>query len=155
MQAHLKRLHFEAAAIVMAELKSRAMDTTPDGARKLPLAEKAAQFKEQEARFPGLRLKGELQPSWAIVDLIAQVKETNYISWNAPSKCSKRDSEVQNSLKEKPMILSLEARAMCPSKLEGFAQKDANGQAICWAFNQKMGASLKFRMDVALLHRVP
>ena len=44
MQAHLKRLHFEAAAIVMAELKSRAMDTTPDGARKLPLAEKAARF---------------------------------------------------------------------------------------------------------------
>ena len=59
MQAHLKRLHFEAAAIVMAELKSRAMDTTPDGARKLPLAEKAARFKEQEARLPGLRLKGD------------------------------------------------------------------------------------------------
>ena len=108
MQAHLKRLHFEAAAIVMAELKSRAMDTTPDGARKLPLAEKAARFKEQEARLPGLRLKGELQPSYALVDLVAQVKETNCITWIAPSKCSKRDSEVQNSLKEKPMILSLE-----------------------------------------------
>ena len=108
MQAHLKRLHFEAAAIVMAELKSRAMDTAPDGARKLPLAEKAARFKEQEARLPGLRLKGELQPSYALVDLVAQVKETNCITWIAPSKCTKRDSEVQNSLKEKPMILSLE-----------------------------------------------
>ena len=42
------------------------------------------------------------------MDLVAQVKETNCITWIAPSKCSKRDSEVQNSLKEKPMILSLE-----------------------------------------------
>ena len=108
MQAHLKRLHFEASAIVMAELKSRATDTSTDGARKLPLAEKAARLKDQEARMPGLRLKGELQPSYALVDLVAQVKGTNCITWIPPSKCSKRDSEVQNNFKEKPMILSLE-----------------------------------------------
>ena len=108
MQAHLKRLHFEASAIVMAELKSRATDTSMDGVKKLPLAEKAARLKDQEARLHGLRLKGELQPSYALVDLVAQVKETNCITWIPPSKCSKRDSEVQNSLKEKPMILSLE-----------------------------------------------
>ena len=84
------------------------MDTTPDGTREPPLAEKAARFKEQEARLPGLRLKGEIQPSCALVDLAAQVKETNCITWIAPCKCSKRDCEVQNSLKEKPMILSLE-----------------------------------------------
>ena len=85
MQAHLKRLHFEASAIVMAELKSRATDTSTDGARKLPLAEKAARLKDQEARLPGLRLKGELQPSYALVDLVAQVKETNCITWITPS----------------------------------------------------------------------
>ena len=98
MQVHLKRLHFEASAIVMAELKSRATDTSTDGARKLPLAEKAARLKDQEARLPGLRLKGELQPSYALVDLVAQIKETNCITWIPPSKCSKRDSEVQNNL---------------------------------------------------------
>jgi len=53
LQAHLKRLHFEAATIMMAELKSRAMDITQDGARKPPLAEKAVRFKEQETRLPG------------------------------------------------------------------------------------------------------
>ena len=108
MQAHLKRLHFEASAIVMAELKSKATDTSSDGVKKLPLAEKAARLKDQETRLHGLRLKGELQPSYALVDLVAQVKETNCITWIPPSKCSKRDSEVQNSLKEKPMVLSLE-----------------------------------------------
>ena len=136
MQAHLKRVHFEAAAIVMAELKSRAMDTTPDGARKLPLAEKAARFKEQEVRLPGLRLKGELQPSYALVDLVAQVKETNCITWIAPSKCSKRDSEVQNSLKEKPMILSLEQQMV---KL-GHPHRAVGGRHIN-RFAVSMGAS--------------
>ena len=39
-QAALRRLHFEASAIVMAELKSKASDTTGDSSRKLPVAEK-------------------------------------------------------------------------------------------------------------------
>ena len=108
MQAHLRRLHFEAAAIIMAELKSKATDTSTDGARKLPMAEKAARLKDQEARLSGLRIKGELQPSYALVDLVAQVKETNCITWIPPSKCTKRDSEVQSSLKDKPVTLSLE-----------------------------------------------
>ena len=38
---------------------------------------------------------------------------------------------------------SAKAKAMCPSKLKGFVQRDANGQAICWAFNQKNGCKLE------------
>ena len=30
------------------------------------------------------------------------------MTWIPPSKCSKRDSEIQNSVKEKPAVLSLE-----------------------------------------------
>ena len=65
--AALRRLHFEAAAIVMAELKSRATDTTGESSRKLPIAEKTARLKEQEGRLTGVRIKGELQPSFALV----------------------------------------------------------------------------------------
>ena len=107
-QSALRRLHFEASAIVMAELKSKATDTSGDGTRKLPVAEKAARLKDQESRLPGLRTRGELQPSYALVDMVAHIKETNCIIWIAPSKCSKRDAEVQSSLKEKPVTLSLE-----------------------------------------------
>ena len=108
MLAGLRRLHFEASAIVMAELKSKATDTSGDGTRKLPVAEKAARLKDQETRLPGVRIRGELQPSYALIDMVAQMKETNCIVWIPPSKCSKRDSEIQNSLKEKPVTLSLE-----------------------------------------------
>jgi hypothetical protein len=44
----------------MAELKSRATDTTGDGSRKLPTAEKSARLLDQEKRLPGLRIRGEL-----------------------------------------------------------------------------------------------
>ena len=106
--ALLRRLHFEASAIVMAELKSKATDTTGDGSRKLPIAEKTARLVEQEGRLPGLRIRGELQPSFSLVDMVAQMKETNCVTWIPPSKCSKRDSEIQSSMKEKPPVLSLE-----------------------------------------------
>ena len=88
--ARLRRLHFEASAIVMAELKSKATETTGDGGRKLPVAEKNARLLEQEGRFPGLRIRGEMQPSFALIDLAAQMKETNCVTWIPPSKCSKR-----------------------------------------------------------------
>ena len=138
MQAHLKRLHFEASAIVMAELKSRATETSTDGARKLPLAEKAARFKDQEMRLPGLRLKGELQPSYALVDLVAQVKETNCITWIPPSKCSKRDSEVQSNLKEKPMILSLEQQMVkLASPAEPLVADTSTDLQLQWALQRR------------------
>ncbi|CAK9085399.1 Uncharacterized protein SCF082_LOCUS40459 [Durusdinium trenchii] len=82
----LRRLHFEASALVMAELKSKATDTTGDGTRKLPVAEKAARLKDQETRLPGVRIKGELQPSYALIDLFAQMKETSCVFWIPPSK---------------------------------------------------------------------
>jgi hypothetical protein len=107
-QAALRRLHFESAAIVMAELKSKASDTSGDSSRRLPVAEKAARLREQEARLPGVRIRGELQPSYTLIDLVSQTKESDSITWIAPSKCSKRDAEVQSNLKERPVTLSLE-----------------------------------------------
>ena len=108
MQAALRRLHFEASAVVMAELKAKAMDSSGDTSRRLPIAEKAARLREQETRLPGMRIKGELQPSFALIDMVAQMKDSNSVVWIAPSKCGKRDSEVQSNMKEKPVTLSLE-----------------------------------------------
>ena len=59
----------------MADLKARATDTSGDGTRKLPVAEKAARLRDQELRLPEVRIRGELQPSYALVDMMAQMKE--------------------------------------------------------------------------------
>lgn len=137
-QAALRRLHFEASAVVMAELKSKATDSSGDAARKLPIAEKAARLRDQEARLPGVRIRGELQPSYTLVDLIAQIKETNNVVWIAPSKCSKRDAEVQSSMKEKPVTLALEQQMVkLTSAEEQIAVDTSTDLQLQWALQRR------------------
>ena len=136
--AALRRLHFEASAIVMAELKSRATDTAGDTTRKLPVAEKTARLQEQEGRLAGLRIRGELQPSFALVDLVAQMRETNCVVWIAPSRCSKRDAEIQNSMKERPITLSLEQQMVkLASADESVSVDTSTDLQIQWALQRR------------------
>eukprot|EP00435_Cladocopium_sp_Y103_P018181 s871_g4.t1 len=138
LQSALRRLHFEASAIIMAELKTRATDTSGDGARKLPIAEKAARLKDQETRLPGLRIKGELQPSYALVDMVSQIKETNSVTWIPPSKCSKRDAEIQNIQKDKPVTLSLEQQMVKLTSSEEPLQVDTSTDLqLQWALQRR------------------
>ena len=137
-QAALRRLHFEASAIIMADLKARATDTSGDGTRKLPVAEKAARLKDQELRLPGVRIRGELQPSYALIDMIAQMKETNCVVWIPPSKCSKRDSEIQNSLKDKPVTLTLEQQMVKLSSVNEPVHTDTSTDLhLQWALQRR------------------
>lgn len=50
VQAHLKRLHFDASARVMAELISRASDTSTDGARKTTAGRESSQNERPGSR---------------------------------------------------------------------------------------------------------
>lgn len=137
--AGLRRLHFEASAIVIAELKSRVTsDAASDVVRKLPVAEKAARLRDQEKRLKGLSLKGELQPSHALVDLCAQIKDTSCISWIPPSKCTKRDAEIQHTVKDKPVTLSLEQQLVKVTAGEQPIQADASTDLqLQWALQRR------------------
>eukprot|EP00434_Breviolum_minutum_P036682 symbB.v1.2.032515.t1/scaffold3913.1/size48432/3 len=106
--AKLRRLHFEAQTLVVAHLKSQVSVDSAEGVRKLPAAEKEARLQDQKTRLVGLQIKGETQPSYALVDMVANMAETNNIVWLPPSKCTKRDAEVQVSLKEKPQTVTVE-----------------------------------------------
>ena len=137
-QAAVRRLHFEASAVVMAELKAKATDSTSDISRKLPVAEKAARLREQESRLTGMRIRGELQPAYALIDIISQMKESNSVVWVAPSRCGKRDSEVQSSMKEKPVTLSLEQQMVKLSAVEEPAVVDTSTDLqLQWAMQRR------------------
>ena len=113
MMALLRRLHFEAVTMVVAHLKTNvAIDAGTEGGRKLPPVEKVARLNDQQARLKGLTIKGELQPSYALLDIIAGIHDSGSIAWVPPSKCTKRDSEVQQSLKEKPATLTVEQQTL-------------------------------------------
>ncbi|CAJ1428688.1 unnamed protein product, partial [Effrenium voratum] len=69
---------------------------------------KVARLGRQQARLNGVSIKGELQPSHALIDLVASMCDTNSVIWVAPSKCSKREREVQQLTKEKTPVLTVE-----------------------------------------------
>ncbi|CAJ1417677.1 unnamed protein product [Effrenium voratum] len=107
--AQMRRLHFEASTMIVAHLRSQvSQESGQEGVRKLPNAEKVARLERQQARLNGVSIKGELQPSHALIDLVASMCDTNSVIWVAPSKCSKREREVQQLTKEKTPVLTVE-----------------------------------------------
>jgi len=108
--ANVRMLIFEASTLVVAQLRAQATaDDTDLTGRKLPHVEKQARLASQKARLPGLLIEGELQPSYALVDACALMAESNSITWISPSRCSKRDAEVQMLGKERSSLVHLEA----------------------------------------------
>lgn len=69
--------------------------------RKLPLAEKQQRLEDQQTRLGGLAIVGELEPSHALIDLVNSMLDNDAVMWVPPSKCTKRESEIQIGTKEK------------------------------------------------------
>ena len=107
----IRRIHFESTTLVVSTIKDK---VTSDGAEKgnatkrIPLAEKKQRREDQLARLSGITMTGELDPSHMLLDLANQIHESGVIVWLAPSKCSKRDDEVQMSLKDSKSSVQVE-----------------------------------------------
>ena len=135
----LRRLHFEAVTMVVAHLKTNvSVDAGAEGGRKLPPVEKVARLNEQQERLKGLSIRGELQPSYALIDLVAGIQESGSIVWIPPSKCTKRDAEVQQSLKEKPTTLTVEQQTLRLSAGEPKIKADTSNELLMqWALQSR------------------
>ena len=113
MLSLLRQFHFEAVTMVVALLKTNvSTDAGIEGGRKLPPVEKVARLNDQQARLRGLSIRGEIQPSYALAVLVAEISDNESTVWIPPSKCTKRDAEVQQSLKEKPTTLTVEEQTL-------------------------------------------
>ena len=137
--SRFRRLHFESQTLVVAHLKSQITnDPASDTPKKLPQAEKVARLEDQQRRLSGLEIKGELQPSFALIDLVASIAESGAVVWIAPSKCSKRDSEVQGSLKEKTQTLVIEQQTVKMATPEQKIRVDTTNELqLQWALQRR------------------
>jgi len=98
---------------MVSRLKSSVSgETSMEGGRKLPQVEKLSRLRDQQQRLPGIAVKGELQPSFALVDMVASMAEAGTLTWIPPSMCSKRDSEVQQNIREKSPIITVEQQTL-------------------------------------------
>ena len=89
-----RRLFFEAHALSLEDLKSRAERTEASEARILPLAEKMDRIRQQQERLVGLSFTPQTEPSHSLIDRDCQQLEDNVVSYIELGKCSSRQDEV-------------------------------------------------------------
>ena len=132
----LRRLHFEAATLVLSQLKTAVTSETSEGIKKLPFAEKQARYARVKASVSGFLIQGETEPSHALVDKCQAMYDTNSVMWLAPSVCTKRELEIQAAPKDNQQVLKIESQTLKVST-EGAQIGDADHSSEiklqwCW-----------------------
>ena len=93
-KACFRRMHFEAATLMMNETKSK-MDRTDDAPpRKVPTAERAARYDEQVVRLSGMSLQGTRECAHSLIDEVFQQREDDVLRYLSPDKCPMRNQEL-------------------------------------------------------------
>ena len=92
--AKIRRIFFESFTMVQADLRLRLERAEEAAPRKLAVPERAARYRAQVARLPGLSLLGELECSDSVVDeAISQFDDNRvrYVKWE---RCTRKRDEV-------------------------------------------------------------
>lgn len=112
--AIMRRLHFEACTLLMADMKQQVTSVdASEPLRKLPFVEKQSRLAAQKTRLIGLSHRPEQQPAHSLIDAVFHMVETGAITYIPPSKCHSREQEVQADAKQKSkQVLTLEAGSL-------------------------------------------
>ena len=92
-----RRLFFEAHALSLEDLKSRADRSESSEARMIPLAEKMDRIRMQKQRLTGLSFTPQSEPSHSLIDRVCQQLEDNVITYIELNRCSSRHDEALHS----------------------------------------------------------
>ena len=139
--ALLRKLHFEATTSMVASINEQVKSDSSDPTsliKRLPTAEKQARFDLQKKRLAGLKIMGELSPSHHLLDQVNAMVETGVISWISPSKCSKRDDEVQANIKPATSTLQVEQSTLKLAQVPIIANADVGTELkLQWAMQRR------------------
>ena len=97
----LKRLFVEAYTMAAHDVQTRTEGADPDEPRRMPNAEREYRLKVLQDKLPGLRLEGELQPSFHLIDLCSSMFESGQVTYIPWEKCTKREAEASGAKIEK------------------------------------------------------
>jgi len=97
----ISRLFTEAYTMSATDLKARVEQKPSDEPKSLPVPERAARLKNQKTRLAGMEIRGELEPSYALSDMVVNMHELNQLKYLAWEKCTKREAEIMGVKVEK------------------------------------------------------
>ncbi|CAL1165705.1 unnamed protein product, partial [Cladocopium goreaui] len=79
-----------------------------------------------------------MEPSYALVDKCASMRETGSLLWIHPSQCTKREQEVQQTLKEKSQVLKIENMTLkMAADTETFEADHGTELKLMWCFQRR------------------
>ena len=112
--AVLRRLHFEACTLLVADMKTQSASVdASEPLRKLPFVEKQSRLEAQRKKLNGLLHTSEQQPSHCLIDMAFNIVESGSITYIHPSKCHSREQEIQAEAKGRSKnIFTLEQGAL-------------------------------------------
>lgn len=139
--ALLRKLHFEATTLMVASINEQVKSDSADPtslSKRLPAAEKQARLELQSRRLAGLKIAGELSPSHHLLDITNAMVETGVITWISPTKCSKRDDEVQANIKPAASTLQVEQSTLKLAQVPVVANTDTGTELkMQWALQRR------------------
>ena len=136
--ADVRRLHFEACTLVLAELKTQVTASNdPDGVKHLPFVEKTSRWTEQQGRLSGLSLTSEHQPAHRLVDMCFAMVKSGALVYLCPSKCISREQEICSGTKDS-QVVKIENRALVLSSAqEELSAEIGNEVKLLWALQRR------------------
>lgn len=90
----VRRLFFESYTLAAADMQLRLERKDDSAPRKLANAERAARYQDQVRRLAGIDLRGELEPSNGLIDLVYHMSEEDQLRYVRWEECTKRDQEL-------------------------------------------------------------
>ena len=136
----IKRIHFEAQTLLMADIRKQAtIGDTSEPSKSLPFVEKRRRLEAQQARITGLSHVHEQKASHALIDLCFHIVESGALLYVAPSRCSSRDSEIQCEAKNKQkQLLTLEQGTLKSVSAESLPPVDVGTEMkLMYAFQRR------------------
>ena len=103
--ASVKKLIFESHTLVVADLRVRVERGDAGVATTLAPAEHESRITAQRARLTGLLHAGEEECSWASLDLVHAMCQTDALVYHHPEKFGTRRAELQHRKPDKELVL--------------------------------------------------
>ena len=101
----LKRLVFEGQTMLLAQLRDQVVNPDAASTRKLPAVERSTKMQNLKARLAGVVIEKALEPSYALLDAVAQQWESKQLAYLSPEKCTSREWEITMSKTAKQLSI--------------------------------------------------
>jgi hypothetical protein len=133
----LRRLFVEAYAVAAWDIRRRCESTDSDAPRKLPTQEREVRRERVVARLPGIRVVGEMEPSYRLQDLCFEIWDTNVVKHVTWEQATKRESELHGVKTERAWHVDASGFLKETETLEPASADVRSDLRLLWAMRRR------------------